>query len=173
MNKKLTAWFGFAAATSMLLAACGGAPTAAPKAEAPKADAPAAPAAAKLRVKLVLNGTLGDKSFFDSAKRGLDMMTKELGYETKVVEMGYDRNKWEPGLEDAAAADDYDVLIAGTFQMSELCADSRAEVSQQEVLDIRRRPRLCRSAGTAARTCIRSTSSKTKARICLALRWAI
>jgi basic membrane protein A and related proteins len=120
VNNKLTRWFGLAAATSMLLAACGGAPTAAPKADAPKTDA-VAPAAGgnKLRVKLVLNGTLGDKSFFDSAKRGLDMMQKELGYETKVVEMGYERNKWEPGLEEAAANDDYDVLIAGTFDMSD------------------------------------------------------
>jgi len=78
----------------------------------------AAMPATKLRVKLVLNGTLGDKSFFDSAKRGLDMMASGLGYETKVVELGYDRNKWEPGLEDAAASDDYDVLVAGTFDMS-------------------------------------------------------
>jgi basic membrane protein A and related proteins len=120
VNKKLTSWLGAAAAASIVLAACGSAATPAPQATtAPAADAPAAaPAAKKLRVKLVLNGTLGDKSFFDSAKRGLDMMTKELGYETKVIEMGYDRNKWEPGLEEAAATDDYDVLIAGTFDMS-------------------------------------------------------
>ena len=72
---------------------------------------------AKKRVKLVLNGTLGDKSFFDSAQRGLDMMKKELGYDIKTIELGYDRNKWEPGLEDAAATDDYDILIAGTFDM--------------------------------------------------------
>jgi basic membrane protein A len=97
--------------------------TTAPAAEAPAAEAPAAteaPAAAgaKKRVKLVLNGTLGDKSFFDSAQRGMDMMKSELGYDVKTVELGYDRNKWEPGLEDAAAADDYDILIAGTFDMS-------------------------------------------------------
>jgi basic membrane protein A len=116
--KKFAPWLGALAATSILLAACAPAatPAAAPAAET-KTEA-AAPAAAKLRVKLVLNGTLGDKSFFDSAKRGLDMMAKELGYETKVIEMGYDRNKWEPGLEEAAATDDYDVLIAGTFDMS-------------------------------------------------------
>ncbi len=111
MNKKFSSWLGAIAATSILLAACGGAATSVPKAEAPAG-------AKKLRVKLVLNGTLGDKSFFDSANRGLEMMKKELGYETKVVEMGYDRNKWEPGLEEAAATDDYDVLVAGTFDMS-------------------------------------------------------
>lgn len=113
MNKKLISFSALLIGASLLLAAC--APAAAPAAPA----ATTAPVAGnKLRVKLVLNGTLGDKSFFDSAKRGLDKMASELGYETKVVEMGYDRNKWEPGLEDAAAADDYDVLIAGTFEMS-------------------------------------------------------
>ena len=114
MNKKLIPWLGAIAATSLVLSACGAKPTAAPAAET-KTEAKTG---AKLRVKLVLNGTLGDKSFFDSAKRGMDMMTKELGYETKVIEMGYDRNKWEPGLEEAAATDDYDVLVAGTFDMS-------------------------------------------------------
>ena len=142
MNKRVVSLLGLTLSASILLAACGTpaaapaattappapAATEAPKAteapapaatEAPKAtEAPAMAAGTKLRVKLVLNGTLGDKSFFDSAKRGLDMMTKELGYETKVVELGYDRNKWEPGIEDAAAADDYDVLVAGTFDMS-------------------------------------------------------
>ncbi len=121
MNKKLISFSALAISASMLLAACAPAATPAPAAtSAPAAaEATAAPAAGtKKRVKLLLNGTLGDKSFFDSASRGLDMMTKELGYETKVIEMGYDRNKWEPGLEDAAAADDYDILIAGTFDMS-------------------------------------------------------
>ncbi len=118
MNKKLAPWLGAIAATSMLLAACGAAAPAAPAAETKTETKADASAAKKLRVKLVLNGTLGDKSFFDSAARGLDMMKAQLGYETRVIEMGYDRNKWEPGLEEAAAADDYDVLIAGTFDMA-------------------------------------------------------
>ncbi len=113
--------FALAMASSLILAACA-APTAAPKAaDAPKAtEAPAAAAPAagkKLRVKLVINGNFGDKSFFDSAKRGLDQMEKEMGYTISTVELGTDANKWEPGLEDAAANDDYDVLITGTFQM--------------------------------------------------------
>ncbi len=109
MNFRIGKWLAAFAAASVVLSACAGATPAAKNGAS----------GGKLRVKLVLNGQLGDKSFFDSAKRGLDMMQKELGYETKVVEMGYDRNKWEPGLEEAAATDDYDVLIAGTFDMSE------------------------------------------------------
>jgi basic membrane protein A and related proteins len=113
MNKRLNVWLSAAAAASIILAGCGGAATTA----APKATD--APAAKKLRVKLILNGTLGDKSFFDSANTGLDLMKSQLGFETKLVELSYDRNKWEPGIEDAAAADDYDVLVAGTFDMAE------------------------------------------------------
>ena len=120
MSKKVNVLFGLAVATSIALAACAPAAPAAPAQPAatqpPAAEAPAP--AAKKRVKLVLNGTLGDKSFFDSAQRGMDMMKNELGYEVRTIELGYDRNKWQPGLEDAAAADDYDILIAGTFDMS-------------------------------------------------------
>ncbi|WP_169238753.1 BMP family ABC transporter substrate-binding protein [Candidatus Roseilinea sp. NK_OTU-006] len=120
MNKRTSAIFGFTLAASLILAACApAAPTAPAGPAATQAPASAAPAAgAKKRVKLVLNGTLGDKSFFDSAQRGMEMIKKELGYEVRTIELGYDRNKWEPGLEDAAAADDYDILVAGTFDMS-------------------------------------------------------
>lgn len=115
-------------ASSLILAACAQ-PAAAPAqppavpqpTQAPAAaEKPAEPApATKLRAKLVLNGTLGDKSFFDSAQRGMDLMKNELGWETKTIECTYDRNKWLPCLEDAAATDDYDILIAGTFDMSD------------------------------------------------------
>jgi basic membrane protein A len=73
----------------------------------------------KPRIKLVINGGLGDKSFFDSAYAGLKKAEKDLGYELKVVELGSDRTKWEPGFEDAAAADDYDILAAGTFDVTD------------------------------------------------------
>ncbi|GAA3776203.1 BMP family ABC transporter substrate-binding protein [Streptomyces phyllanthi] len=73
----------------------------------------------KPRIKLVVNGGLGDKSFFDSAYEGLKKAQKDLGYELKVVELGSDRTKWEPGFEDAAAADDYDILAAGTFDVTD------------------------------------------------------
>ncbi len=79
-----------------------------------------APAAAymgkKLNVALVLNGTLGDKSFFDSAQRGVERAKTELGATTKTIEMGTDPNKWQPGLADAAAGN-YDVILCGTFDL--------------------------------------------------------
>jgi basic membrane protein A and related proteins len=73
-----------------------------------------------LRVKNVINGTLPDKSFFDSAERGLQRAKKELGIEYKTIELGEDANKWETGLDDAMAdTGSYDVLIAGTYQMAD------------------------------------------------------
>ncbi len=116
MKRHWIAQIGAWAIAGVLLAACA-APAATPAPSQPIASEPAAPG--KLRAKLVLNGTLGDKSFFDSAQRGMDMMKNELGWETKTIECTYDRNKWLPCLEDAAATDDYDILIAGTFDMSD------------------------------------------------------
>ncbi len=86
------------------------------------ADAPGQAGAAPLRAILVLNGTLGDKSFFDSAQRGMDMARRQLGVQTETIEMGYDPAKWQAGLEDIAATKPYDILIVGTFQMADFLA---------------------------------------------------
>ena len=77
-----------------------------------------------LRITLVINGVLGDKSFFDSAQRGMDRLIDE-GYNVEVntIELGVDPANWESGLSDAMAdVDNYDVLIVGTFQMGEFLA---------------------------------------------------
>ncbi|MFI9761226.1 BMP family protein [Streptomyces sp. NPDC051963] len=98
------------AVTGMLaVSACGGS----------GGDDSGASSSGKPRIKLVINGGLGDKSFFDSAYAGLKRAEKDLGYELKVVELGTDRTKWEPGFEDAASADDYDILAAGTFEVTD------------------------------------------------------
>ena len=70
-----------------------------------------------LRVAFVVNGTLGDKSFFDSAAEGIERMREELGVEADILEAGNDRARWEPALADAADGD-YDVIIVGTFDMA-------------------------------------------------------
>lgn len=94
-----------------LVAACGGA--AQPQAESSGGDS----GGESLKVLLFINGVLGDKSFFDSAQRGMDRAEKELGMQTKTIEAGLDETQWESALIDAAANEDYDVLVVGTFQM--------------------------------------------------------
>ncbi len=79
---------------------------------------PAAAAVAKTRVVLYLNGTLGDKSFFDSANRGVRQAVRELGIEGRTIEGGYDPARWEPDLEQLAQGE-WDIIIAGTWQLQE------------------------------------------------------
>ena len=72
-----------------------------------------------LKVLNFINGTLGDKSFFDSAKRGVDRAVTELGVEAETIEASYDATQWEPALVDALANGDYDVVVLGTSNMVE------------------------------------------------------
>jgi basic membrane protein A len=72
-----------------------------------------------IKVVHLVNGVLGDKSFFDSAERGVRQAEDEFNYTVKTIEAGIDPARWEPALEDAAANEDYDILICGTYQMSE------------------------------------------------------
>jgi basic membrane protein A len=86
-----------------------------------KKEVPAPAAAApQLKIVLLLNGTLGDKSFFDSAANGMALVKAEMGdtVETKVIEMGYDQSKWEPTLIDVSEGP-WDIIICGTWQMTE------------------------------------------------------
>jgi basic membrane protein A len=84
---------------------------------APAVQAPAL-AQEPVRVTYVVNGTLGDKSFIDSAQRGLDQAADEFGIEVNTIELGFDPANYETGLADAMAdMDSYDILVAGSFTM--------------------------------------------------------
>jgi basic membrane protein A and related proteins len=76
-----------------------------------------------LRITYIVNGVLGDKSFFDSGQRGMDMVMDEYDAEVNTIELGIDAANWESGLADAMTdVDNYDVLVAGTFQMIDYLA---------------------------------------------------
>lgn len=70
------------------------------------------PTEEKLKVVLLIPGSLGDKSFFDAANAGLELVKNELGAETKVIEMGTDATKWEPVFVDVSE-EDWDIIISG------------------------------------------------------------
>lgn len=106
MKSKLSLVFGLLVIAAMAITAC----------------APAAPAAeptGELKVVNLINGVLGDKSFFDSAERGVKKASEEFDIEYKTIEAGIDPAKWQAALEDAAANEEYDVMILGTWQMAE------------------------------------------------------
>lgn len=74
-----------------------------------------------LRVALLISGTLGDKSFFDSANRGLELAKEKYGddIEYKTVEMTNDETKWLPTLYDYSDEGTWDIIITGTWSMIE------------------------------------------------------
>lgn len=72
----------------------------------------------RIRVVYIINGTLGDKSFFDSGYEGLKMINDKYGDKvyTEYREMTYDNTLWESTAKDIVA-EGWDIVIAGTWDM--------------------------------------------------------
>ena len=92
------------------------------------------------KAALLLNGTLGDKSFFDSANSGLEALQEERGedkFTFKVEQMGAtsaDESKWEPTLYDYCDDGSYDVIIVGTWQMLEALTNAANDYPDQKFI---------------------------------------
>ncbi|QQA44216.1 BMP family lipoprotein [Pelagovum pacificum] len=86
-----------------------------------------------MEVALVLHGTLGDKSFFDSAAAGMERAEAELPVDVTIIEAGLDRGRWEPALADAADQG-FDVIIAGTWEMNGFMQDLAPDYPDQKFI---------------------------------------
>jgi len=106
MKSKFLSILGLLAIAALVLTSC------APAAKTTSGEG-------SLKVINLINGVLGDKSFFDSAERGVKKASEDFNIEYKTIELGIDPAAWEPGFEDAAENEDYDVFILGTWQMTE------------------------------------------------------
>ena len=74
----------------------------------------------KYSVLYYINGTLGDKSFYDSAQAGLDRAVTAFGITSKTIEGGVNSADWASGLESAVSTGKYNVVITGTSQMADI-----------------------------------------------------
>lgn len=74
-----------------------------------------------LKVCLLINGNLGDKSFFDSAAAGIHMLGESNPeIVTAIKEVGQNTSNWESSLREICeSAENYDLIIVGTDQMRE------------------------------------------------------
>ena len=101
-----------------------------------KEDTAAAPAEDEaFKIALCLNGTLGDKSFFDSGNEGMKMIKDKYGDKvvTDVLEFTYDDTTWQSQLENVFASESYDVIIVGTYDMLEMTVALTGEYPDQKV----------------------------------------
>ena len=116
MKKKLSLLLLILTVLVVALTGCG-------KSEEKKEDKEQKTAAAdakKLSICFVVTGQLGDKSFNDSANAGVSLIAKNLGYETKVIEIGRDQTKWQPTFEDLAESGKYSIIITNGSNAGEL-----------------------------------------------------
>lgn len=73
-----------------------------------------------LNILLLINGTLGDKSFFDSAEAGMKLIKEKYPeITTKTIEMGTDETKYNAILEENVSSKSYDIIVVGTWQLKD------------------------------------------------------
>ena len=100
------------------LAACGNQNT--PAGSGSNAGSTSGDEAKVYNVVYLVNGNLGDKSFFDSAKAGLDQLVADGRITLNTIEMGgldEDKPGWLSTLYEVSDSQEYDIIICGTYQM--------------------------------------------------------
>lgn len=92
-----------------------------------------AQSAAPLRVVYLVNGSLGDKGFYDSAASGLYRMRDELGAEIKIIEMGRDETSYVGNFIDVSEQD-WDLIISGTWSVKELAQEIAVQFPDKDYI---------------------------------------
>ena len=85
----------------------------------------------------LVNGNLGDKSFFDSAESGLKALQDAGRITYKTIEMGAtdaDQPMWRETLYEVAESGEYDLIIVGTWQMPDYLKEVATEYPDQKFL---------------------------------------
>lgn len=132
--KKLFSMLLASALTVSMLAGCSSSNNSAP---ADDADAANDEGAKVYNVCNLVNGTLGDKSFFDSAEAGLKQLKDAGRIQYTTIEMGgttEDEAKWQGYLEEVSASGEYDLIICGTYQMPDYLKNVSEQYPDQKYL---------------------------------------
>ena len=105
---------------ALSLAACGNQNTPATSGSASGSGSAGGEDTKVYNVVYLVNGNLGDKSFFDSAKAGLDQLEADGRITLRTIEMGgldEDKPGWLSTLYEVSDSQEYDIIICGTYQM--------------------------------------------------------
>lgn len=85
----------------------------------------------------LVNGNLGDKSFFDSAESGLKALAEAGRITYTTIEMGggeSDQPKWKSTLYEVSESGEYDLIVCGTYQMPEYLDEVAGQYPDQHYL---------------------------------------
>lgn len=101
----------------------------------PSATDPSGTDATDQPFKLVylVNGSLGDKGFYDNAAEGFYRLRDELGYEIKIIEMGRDESSYESYYLDESEKD-WDLIVSGTWSVKDLAEEIAIAYPSQNYL---------------------------------------
>lgn len=89
----------------------------------------------KYNVAYLVNGNLGDKSFFDSAAAGLKTLEEDGRITLKTIEMGgtdADKPRWLQTLYEVSDLGEYDLIICGTYQMPDFLKEVATKYPDQK-----------------------------------------
>ena len=88
-------------------------------------------------VVYLVNGNLGDKSFFDSAEAGLETLKAAGRIALTTIEMGgldEDQPKWLETLYEVSESGEYDFVICGTYQMPDFLKEVATKYPEQKYI---------------------------------------
>ena len=97
-------------------------------------EEPAAEEGKVYNVAYLVNGNLGDKSFFDSAEAGLAQLKADGRIDYVTIEMGgtdEDQPTWLSTLYDVSEDGGYDLIICGTYQMPDYLKEVATQYPDQ------------------------------------------
>lgn len=131
MKKAVSLLLSLTMVCSMALVGCGSAKD--DKTTEDKTTASSSADGDAMKVIYMVNGSLGDKGFYDSAASGVELIEKNLGAETKIVEMGRDETSYESNFLDVSEQD-WDLILCGTFSVQELAQNMAMEYPEKNYL---------------------------------------
>ena len=88
-------------------------------------------------VVYIVNGNLGDKSFFDSAEAGLQQLVDAGRITLNTIELGgtaQDQPKWLETLYEVSDSMEYDLVVCGTYQMPDYLKEVAEQYPDQKYL---------------------------------------
>ncbi|MCL2580662.1 MAG: BMP family ABC transporter substrate-binding protein [Oscillospiraceae bacterium] len=119
---------------SIVLAACGGGGQPAAGNDGNPGETGPMLESAPINVVSILNGNLGDRSFFDSAEAGLQEL-EAMGIITyRTLQLGgtdADQPRWRDTLIEVSDSGEFDVVIVGTWQMNEFLEEIAPQFPDQ------------------------------------------